>query len=58
VQCLAAGTLTATRGLETRWLVWTAAAILGVLLSFAVFYTAGYVLQQLPPAWLSGTETE
>jgi hypothetical protein len=33
-------------------------ALLGVLVSFVVFYTAGYVLQQLPPAWTRGAEAE
>jgi len=58
VQCLAAGTAVAARRLGTRWVLWAAAAVLGLLASFAVFYATGYVLQQLPPAWSSGADAE
>lgn len=58
VQCLSAGTAVKAARPGTRWLLWAAAAVLGVLVSFVVFYTTGYVLQQLPPAWASGTDAE
>ena len=57
-QCLAArGTAGDVRS-GTRWLVWTAAALLGLFISFVVFYSTGYVLRQLPPAWSRGVEEE
>ena len=56
VQCLLAGTAVNAARPGTRWLVLLAAAVLGVLVSFVVFYTTGYVLQQLPPAWASGAD--
>ncbi|MCC6537827.1 MAG: rhomboid family protein [Bryobacterales bacterium] len=58
VQCLAAGTVAQGGRAGTRWVVLAAMAVLGVLVSFVVFYTAGYVLQQLPPAWTRGAEAE
>jgi len=58
VQCLSAGTAVQARRHGTRWLPWTAAAVLGLWVSFVVFYTTGYVLQQLPPAWSRGLDEE
>jgi hypothetical protein len=58
VQCLSSATKAQTAPDRTRWLLWTAAALLGLFLSFLVFYTTGYVLQQLPPAWSSGSDKE
>ncbi|MFN0105263.1 MAG: rhomboid family protein [Bryobacteraceae bacterium] len=58
VQCLSARMALRTGRMGTRWLMWTAAALLGLLLSFVVFYTTGYVLQQLPPAWSRGVDEE
>lgn len=58
VQCLAAGTRGPSAHAGTRWALLAAMAVLGVLVSFVAFYTAGYVLQQLPPAWTRGAEVE
>jgi hypothetical protein len=36
---------------STRWLLWSAAALLGLALSYSLFYVTGHFLQQLPPSW-------
>lgn len=58
VQCLSAGTAMQARADGTRWVLWTAAALLGLLMAFVMFYTTGYVLRQLPPAWSRGSDAE
>lgn len=58
VQCLAAGTRPLAGPAGTRWGRLAALALLGLLVSIVVFYTSGYVLQQLPPAWTRGVESE
>lgn len=58
VQCLAAGSAGQAAATGTRWLLWTAVALLGLAVAFLHFYSTGYVLQQLPPAWSKGAEGE
>lgn len=40
----------------TRWALWIAAAAAGFLLAFLLFYSAGYMLQQVPPSWAAGDD--
>jgi hypothetical protein len=54
VQCLSTIAAPASAPPGTRWVLWSAAALLGLFAAFVLFYTAGYVLQQLPPAWSAG----
>ena len=56
VQCLSARTAVQAAPAGTRWAVWAAVAVLGLVVAFVWFYTTGYVLQQLPPAWSRGVE--
>lgn len=56
VQCLQAGTAVEAGPAGTRWVLWTAVALLGLLVSFLVFYTTGYTLQQLPAATSRGAD--
>lgn len=58
VSCLAALTAVVAGRTGTRWLLWTASALVGLVLSFVLFYTTGYVLQQLPPSWSRGADGE
>jgi hypothetical protein len=54
VQCLSSLAAAGPAAPGTRWLLWSAAALFGLLAAFVVFYTAGFILQQLPPAWSNG----
>ena len=56
VQCLSARTAEPTAPVGTRWLLWAAAAVVGLAVAFVWFYTVGYVLQQAPPAWSRGVD--
>lgn len=56
VGCLSTRTAVKATATGTRWAVWAAAAVLGLAVAFVVFYTTGYVLQQLPPAWSRGVD--
>ena len=58
VQCLSAGTGVQARPAGTRWLLWAAGAVMGIVMAFLIFYTTGYVLQQVPPAWSGRVESE
>ena len=58
MQCLAAETAAETTRAGTRWLLWAAAALVGLGAAFLHFYSTGYVLQQLPPAWAQEVESE
>ncbi|MBI2685156.1 MAG: hypothetical protein HYX27_02490 [Acidobacteria bacterium] len=58
MQCLSVKSAAKAGPSGTRWVVWTAAAIAGLFAAFLLFYTTGYVLQQLPPAWSQGAEDE
>jgi hypothetical protein len=58
VQCLAVRTAPKAAAGGTRWILWIAAAALGFAFCFLWFYTAGYILQQLPPAWSRGADSE
>ncbi len=49
--CLAALTAPRAAASGTSWLRWTLLALAGFALGFLLFYSAGYALQQLPPAW-------
>ena len=58
VRCLSSRPVAGAGREGTRWALWMLAALLGLMAAFVHFYTVGYVLQQLPPAWGRGAEEE
>lgn len=58
VQCLSARTVIKAGRAGTRWALWTVAAMAGLLVSYLMFHTVGYVLEQLPAAWSRGADSE
>lgn len=54
VQCLGAKTAAKAGPVGTRWALWAAAALLGLVAAYAVFHTAGWMVEQIPPAWARG----
>lgn len=51
VSCLAAQAAQETGARGTRWAWWAAGAAAGLAAAFVLFYSLGYVLEQLPPEW-------
>jgi len=58
VTCLAAAGAATVKRTGTRWIVWMTAAIAGLLITFFLHATLGYVLEKLPPSWGRGTDDE
>ncbi|HEU0120202.1 MAG TPA: hypothetical protein VFQ91_06725 [Bryobacteraceae bacterium] len=58
VQCLSTRTEKRESAQGTRWAAWIAAAAVGLLMAFVLFYSAGYLLQQIPSSWSAGTDRE
>jgi hypothetical protein len=51
VSCLAAERASVQSAPRTRWAAWSAAAVAGLAAAFLLFYSLGYILEQLPPHW-------
>ncbi len=56
VACLANLSTNTAPPSSTRWLLWSAAALLGLALSFSLFYASGRFLHQLPSSWTGAPE--
>jgi hypothetical protein len=57
-QCLTKESAPKAKPIRTRWILWATLSMLGFFLALIWFYGSGYILQQFPPGWSRGVDTQ